>query len=114
MTNQLDPTILKISVRTTTGAHREHLLDLGIGKRNAILERMRSKIATIEECLAAGSPIALANPAITYNGSHVESVEYEVTGLSLIAAEIREAMADSGRAVGFGRPSANKPEGERG
>jgi hypothetical protein len=114
MTNQLDPTILKISVRTATGAHREHLLDLGIGKRNSILERMHSKMATIEECLGTGSPIALANPAITYNGSHVESVEYEVTGLSLIAAEVREAMADSRRAVGFGRPRANEPEGGRG
>jgi hypothetical protein len=114
MTSQLDATILKISVRTATGAHREHLLDLGIGKRKAILERMRSKMAAIEACLHAGAPIPLANPAITYNGLHVESVEYEVTGLSQIAAEIREAMADSLRAVGFGRPSANEPEGERG
>ena len=110
MTNPLEPTILRMTVRTVTASKREHLLDVGTGKRSAIVDRIRAKIAAIEASLDSGSAITLENPTITYNGSHLESVEYDVTGISAIAAALREEMADARRTLGFGRPGTTIAE----
>ena len=105
MTSPLEPTILKMAVRTVTASTREHLLDLGTGKRSSIGDRMRARIGAIEDALDSGLALTFENPTITYNGSHVESVEYEVTGVSEIVAALREEMADAHRTLGFGRPA---------
>ena len=95
-----------MAVRTTTGVTHIHLLDLGSGKRSAIQGRMRAKIIAVEKFLDGGTAVTFENPTITYNGSHIESVGYDVSGASAIAAQLREEMADARRTVGFGRPSA--------
>jgi len=106
MTNPLEPTILKMAVRTVTASTREHLLDLGTGKRSAIGDRMRARMSAIEDALDKGLAVTFENPMITYNGSNVESVEYDVTGVSEMAAALREEMADARRTLGFGRPGS--------
>ena len=81
------------------------MLDLGVGKRSAIGDRMRARIAAIEESLEKGTVFTLENPPVTYNCSHVVSVEYQVTGVSEIATQLQEEISDSNRPLGFGRPT---------
>ena len=110
MTAPLDPTILKMIVRPVVGAPQDHLLDLGAGKRSAIRDRMDARIAAIEDRIRKGAAMTLENPPVTYNCAHIVSVEYQVTGVSQLAAQLREDIADSNRSLGFGRPSANSAE----
>ena len=104
MTTPLEPTILKMIVRSIAGTPRDHLLDLGTGKRSAIGDRMRARINAIEDSLDKGTAFTLENPPITYNSSHVYSVEYQVMGVTEMAAHLREELIDSSRILGFGRP----------
>jgi hypothetical protein len=110
LTTPLEPTILKMIVRSVTGASRDHLLDLGAGKRSAIGDRMRARITAIEDKLDKGTAFTLENPPISYNCSHVYSVEYQVMGVSEIAAQLREDLIDSSRVLGFGRPATKAEE----
>jgi hypothetical protein len=110
LTTPLEPTILKMIVRSVAGSARDHLLDLGIGKRSAIGERMRARITAIEESLDKGTAFTLENPPVTYNCSHVYSVEYQVMGVTEVAARLREELLDSSRVLGFGRPQRPTPE----
>ena len=98
-------------VRSVAGSSRDHLLDLGTGKRSAIGERMRARITAIEESLDKGTAFTLENPPVTYNCSHVYSVEYQVMGMTEMAALLREELLDSNRVLGFGRPE--KPTSEQ-
>ncbi|MEK9659571.1 MAG: hypothetical protein VW450_06490 [Chloroflexota bacterium] len=91
-------------VTTRSGASHQHLLDLGIGKRSEILQRMQARIAAIEERMSNNEALTLENPTISYNCSMMESVAYEVIGASQIVEQINAAMADASRPLGFGRP----------
>lgn len=104
MTSPLDPTILTMVVTTANGVVREHVLDLGTGKRSVILERMQARVAAIEESMERKEALTMENPTVTYNFALVESVGYEVQGASEVTQQIREAMADAARPLGFGRP----------
>ena len=108
MTTPLEPTILSMIVTTASGAVREHLLDLGIGKESAVFERMRARVLMIEERMDRGEAITLENPATTYNCALIASVGYEVRGASEVAGQIRQAMTDASRQLGFGRPAERK------
>ena len=112
MTTPLEPTILKMIVRSVAGTPRDHLLDLGTGKRSAIGDRMRARINAIEDSLDKGTAFTLENPPVTYNCSHVFSVEYQVMGVSQIAAQLRDELISSSRVMGFGRPE--RPTAEQG
>ena len=104
MTTPLEPTILTMIVPTASGVSREHMLNLGAGKRSAVMDRMRARVATIEERMEDGDAITLENPVVTYNCSLVESVVYRISGASTVALQISEAMDAASRPRGFGRP----------
>jgi hypothetical protein len=105
MTNPLESTILTMIVTTASGAVREHLLDLGIGKESAVFERMRARVRAIEERMNRGESITLEHPATTYNCPLIESVRYEIRGASKVAGQIRQAMTDASRQLGFDHPA---------
>lgn len=71
---------------------------------------MRARITAIEDSLDKGTAFTLENPPVTYNCSHVFSVEYQVMGVSEIAAQLREDLIDSSRVMGFGRPATRAEE----